>query len=114
MIKQSKIWGTTEKIASNGNFEVHRIEILQGGYCSEHKHIAKHNMFYVESGELEITQYNDNGINDVTVISDGEQTAVAPGVWHKFRAICDTIAYEIYWSEPIGEDIVRRSVGGVK
>ena len=36
-----KVWGKTANIFSNPNFEVHRIEVNKGGYCSKHKHKYK-------------------------------------------------------------------------
>mgnify|MGYP000713293983 FL=1 len=40
-----KVWGKTANIFSNPNFEVHRIEVNKGGYCSKHKHKYKFNAF---------------------------------------------------------------------
>ena len=34
-----KVWGMTENIFSNHNFEFHRIEVKKGGFCSKHKHV---------------------------------------------------------------------------
>ena len=31
---QGKIWGKTLDIFKNSNFELHRIEIKKGGFCS--------------------------------------------------------------------------------
>jgi len=31
-----------------------------------------------------------------------------------FTALQDTVAYEIYYSEPISNDIIRENCGGVK
>ena len=28
-----KIWGKTENVFSNHNFEFHRIEVVKGGFC---------------------------------------------------------------------------------
>ena len=55
-----KVWGKTANIFSNPNFEVHRIEVNKGGYCSKHKHKYKFNAFYVESGELDIIIYKND------------------------------------------------------
>lgn len=112
-MKYSKFWGNTELIWSGSNVEIHRIEVLKGGFCSEHKHETKYNMFYVENGELEISIWNDNGIIDNTVIRNGESTSVSPGIFHKFMALSDTIAYEIYYTELNNTDIIRRTVGGM-
>lgn len=112
MIKQSKIWGETAKIFSLNNVEIHRINIDSGGYCSEHYHEYKYNQFFVESGEIEVTIFRDNGINETTVLRPHEQTTVPPKLLHKFKANKDSVVYEIYWVAMEGEDIVRRTVGG--
>ena len=52
---QGKVWGETREIFSNPNFELHRIEVNKGAFCSKHKHIHKINAFYIEKGKLKIT-----------------------------------------------------------
>lgn len=111
-MKSGKIWGKTEALFSRNNVEVHRIEVEQGGYCSRHKHRGKWNMFFIESGELEVLQYKDDGAHDTTILVAGDNCAVPPGELHQFRAITDVIAYELYWVELDANDIVRETVGG--
>jgi quercetin dioxygenase-like cupin family protein len=106
-----KVWGSTQLIFKNQNFEVHRIEIKKGGFCSKHKHEYKHNLFFVESGELNVTVWK-NDLEDVTEMFGGDTTDAKPGEFHQFKAVTDVIAYEIYYSEPISGDIVRETVGG--
>lgn len=110
---EGKVWGTTECIHKNSIFEVHRICAKAGGYCSEHYHDMKYNMFWIESGEMKISRFNGDLV-DVTVIKDGMSTIVPPNIWHMFEAVKDTIAYEIYWVELPVLDIVRRTTGGLK
>jgi len=114
-MKSGKIWGSTDLIFSNDNFEVHRIFINKGGTCSKHKHQYKHNIFYVERGILNIKVWKkDYNLIDVTRLTQREMTDVPPGEFHQFEALADTVALEIYYSEPISGDIIRESVGGKK
>lgn len=113
-IKQGKIWGLTERIFGHNNVEVHRIDVKKGGYCSKHHHVNKYNLFYVEVGALEITFYQDNGLEDKTFLGAGDSLVVPPGKWHRFEATESTVAYEIYWSDLDPDDIVREDHGGVK
>jgi len=113
-VKQTKIWGTTNDLFFKNNVEVHRIEIVKGGFCSKHRHEYKFNMFFVESGELEIGIWTNEGMIDKTILKAGEQSAVPPNVYHKFTANEDTIAYEIYWTELSPSDIIRETVGGIE
>lgn len=108
----NKIWGKQQKVFDTPNFEVWRIEVDKGGYCSRHFHRHKFNMFYVESGKLKVsTLQNDSKLVDETVLCNGEQTIVSPGHEHMFLALENTVAYEFYWVE-LGEDIIRRMPGG--
>ena len=110
---QGKIWGKTQDIFKNPNFELHRIEINKGGYCSKHKHTYKFNAFYIEKGKLKISIYQtDYDLVDDTIALTGDLSIVKPGMYHKFEALEDTICYEIYWVELNHNDKERESVGG--
>lgn len=107
-----KIWGQTQSIESNNSLELHRIEVLAGGVCSKHRHQHKFNGFFVESGRLLIRVWkNDYDLVDVTVLTAGQYTRVAPGEFHQFEAQEDTVAFEIYWCEFPHDDIQRETVG---
>ena len=115
MNTQGKIWGKTQDIFKNSNFEIHRIEAKRGGFCSKHKHKHKYNAFYIEKGKLKVTVYeNDYDLVDETIISTGEMTTAKPGTFHRFEALEDTICYEIYWVQLNPNDIHREDVGGNK
>lgn len=113
-MKYNKIWGTTEQVYNGNNVEIHRIEINQGGYCSRHIHHYKHNMFFVESGKLQIEVWKNDSLVDKTVLEAGQSTSVAPNEPHRFTALAPTIAYEIYWVTLLPEDIQRFTQGGVE
>jgi len=114
MITQGKIWGQTFSIFQKPNFELHRINVKKGGFCSTHKHKHKHNAFFVESGKLKIKIHQlDYGLIDETIISQGDLSVVKPQHYHSFEALENTIAYEVYWTELNHDDIERKNVGGV-
>lgn len=109
-----KIWGSTSLIESNGLFEFHKINTKKDGVCSKHLHKYKWNGFYVHSGKLLIRVWqNDYDLVDETILSDGEYSKVAPGLYHQFECLEDCIAFELYWSELNHNDIERESVGYV-
>lgn len=115
-VTRGKVWGNTSTIFAKNNVEIARIEIEPGGYCSKHKHETKYNLFYVESGKLEIKIFRTDAnkqIEDVTVLGPQGSTFVEPGLFHTFRAIEKTVAYEIYWTELSLDDIQRETVGGI-
>jgi mannose-6-phosphate isomerase-like protein (cupin superfamily) len=112
-MKESKIWGDTTSVWSNGNAEVHRISVKHGGFCSKHKHEHKYNLFYVESGKLLIEIWRNERIVDKTTLHSGESTIVPPCVFHKFTALENSIAIEVYWVALDKKDIIRESSGGI-
>jgi mannose-6-phosphate isomerase-like protein (cupin superfamily) len=111
---QGKVWGLTNFIFGNNNFEIHRIEVNKGGFCSTHKHQHKFNAFYIEEGQLKVTIHQtDYGLNDETIMNKGDLTIVKPELFHSFEALTDVVCYEIYWTELDHNDIQRESVGGI-
>lgn len=110
---RGKIWGKTELVhLVPGVLEFHRIEAKAGGVCSKHAHQSKTNGFFVESGKLLIREWqNAYDLVDETILEAGDYTTVPPGVFHQFEVIEDCIAFELYYAELIGDDILRESVG---
>ena len=115
MMMQGKVWGETQTLLVTPMIEVHRIMINPGGYCSMHKHEFKWNMFYVTYGELDIhVRKNDYDLVDVTNLTVGQFTSVAPNEYHMFKAReGPASALEIYYLESISKDIIRETVGGL-
>lgn len=111
-MKQAKVWGVTNHIWTGNNVEVHRIDIVSGGFCSKHKHTHKYNMFEVERGELMIEVWRPD-IVEKTNLKAGDTTIIEPGFYHRFMAKVDTIALEIYWVTLNEIDITRENQGGI-
>jgi quercetin dioxygenase-like cupin family protein len=111
--KAGKVWGMTELIALvPGVVEFHRIETRKGGVCSKHAHQSKTNGFYVESGKLLIRVWQKAyDLVDETILEAGDYMAVPPGVQHQFECLEDAVAFELYYAQLVGDDIVRESVG---
>jgi mannose-6-phosphate isomerase-like protein (cupin superfamily) len=112
-----KIWGATEPLIVTPLFEMHRLTIKPGFRCSLHVHRFKWNAFFVIFGELfiDIVSTDMGGAVTVEHLKGGGITTVGPGVHHQFRTDEDgpiTSALEMYYTEPLSEDIVRRNVGG--
>jgi mannose-6-phosphate isomerase-like protein (cupin superfamily) len=113
-MKAGKVWGNTELIFKNPFIEFHRIYAEKGGFCSTHMHEHKWNLFYVTSGHLKIhVNKNDYDLTDVTELRALQWTTVKPGEFHSFEAVEDTQAFELYYPEPLSDDIIRKTVGGV-
>lgn len=117
-MKEGKVWGTTQALFCHNNVECHLIHFAKGGYCSTHKHKNKYNRFIVIRGRLKIsvTKYNvpHSAVLDETILEVGQITDVAPDVEHKFEALEDGSAIEIYWVDLDPNDIERNgSQGGI-
>lgn len=110
-----KVWGTTELIEANSFFELHRIEVKKGGFCSKHYHQHKWNSFYLVSGKLEIHVWkNDYDLVDITTLEPGDYTSVPPGELHMFKCLENAVCFELYWAKFDHNDIIRETVGGRK
>jgi mannose-6-phosphate isomerase-like protein (cupin superfamily) len=109
-----KIWGTTECLMPAPNCEVHKLKIKAHHRCSHHRHHGKANFFYVESGHLyiDVWRADDQGF-DALLLRAGEALTVPAGVAHRFRTDDEPCeALEIYYHEPLAEDIERFDQGG--
>jgi mannose-6-phosphate isomerase-like protein (cupin superfamily) len=112
--KNGKIWGSTIPLLVTPLIEVHKIDVKPQMQCSLHKHANKWNAFYVIDGSIEIhVQKRDYELTDVTILSAGDFTTVKPGEYHKFvTRVNPATVLEIYYLEPLSEDIIRQTVGG--
>lgn len=114
-MKSGKVWGTTERVLVTPFCEVHYITAKAGSRCSMHKHEHKTNCFYVLKGHLRIVvEKNDYDLVDVTDLMPHERMEVPPNEFHRFEAVTDVEALEIYYPTPISGDIVRRDHGEAK
>ncbi len=116
MTRAGKVWGWTSPIWQGGGACANLIYVKAGGFCSEHRHAAKYNLFYNLSftGKLIVKIWQgDYELVDVTELGHNESLVVKPGLYHQFRADGDLKALEFYWGECREDDIERRTVGGV-
>ncbi len=112
---EGKVWGNTRLLLRTPLVEVHRLEVVPGGFCSWHKHRHKWNAFIVHSGALTIEIRKEAyPLTDKTVLRAGDFTTVKPGEEHRFVAgLSPAEVFEIYYPEMLTEDIVRADVGGI-
>jgi len=114
LTKQGKAWGETTEFFRNALVSAHHLSIKKGGFCSEHKHAQKYNLFYVLQGKLKIIIWRDKTTKDITVLGPGQSTAVSPDFYHKFEAMTDVECIEMYQVFLEDPDIERRTEGGLK
>ena len=114
LTKQGKAWGETTEFFRNAMVSAHHLSVKKGGYCSEHCHAIKYNLFYVLAGKLRITIWRDITQKDITVLGPGQRTAISPGFYHMFEALTDVECIEVYQVFLADPDIERRNEGGLK
>lgn len=113
--QEEKLWGRNHIIHIDHSFQICHIFINKGGFCSNHLHTHKWNQFYIVSGKLTVMSYDSEGMpTGLVVLGPTECIKIPPGMNHRFEALEDTQALEIYWSELSEHDIVRTDLGGVR
>lgn len=111
-MKSGKVWGATRLVFSSPQFEVHLLDVYPNSRCSKHRHDHKRNAFYVISGDLTIEVWKkDYPLTDHTLLRTNEQTEVGVGEFHRFSSDQGALALEIYYPEPLGQDIFREDHG---
>jgi mannose-6-phosphate isomerase-like protein (cupin superfamily) len=113
MNKEGKIWGENILIFQNDNIQINQIYIKKGGRCSKHLHKNKNNLFFVQSGKLHIEKWCENGMVDNTILTKQQQTIIPNMVYHRFTALEDTEALEIYFMNIEENDILRADMGSI-
>lgn len=111
-MKEGKAWGETTGLVQAPLFSIHYLRVEKGGYCSEHRHAAKKNLFFVLVGRLRIRIWRPEGIVDVVDLGPEQETEIPPGVYHQFEGLESTLAIEVCEVELEPGDIDRRTHGG--
>jgi quercetin dioxygenase-like cupin family protein len=112
MMTEGKVWGTTAEVYQDGNISVHHLKAKAGGFCSEHRHAFKDNIFVVLEGELRVGIERGGGMIDQTTLHSGDSITVPAGTWHTFLAVRNSVFIEIYRAGLREPDIERRTQGG--
>jgi mannose-6-phosphate isomerase-like protein (cupin superfamily) len=108
-----KAWGHTTKIMETDSFEIHKIFVEKGGYCSIHRHAGKNNSFYILFGVLQLTEWGTGDVRKDRVLKTNELYTCKQGIKHQFRALSEVGALEIYHTCINPDDIIRYSEGGL-
>jgi mannose-6-phosphate isomerase-like protein (cupin superfamily) len=112
-MKSGKIWGETNLVFSNNSVQINQIHIKKGGRCSKHMHNHKNNIFFVQSGELLIEQWTKEWLVDSTILKKEDKMNISSQVFHRFTALEDTKALEIYYLDIDNDDIIREDTGSM-
>ena len=97
-----KPWGYELRFARTDRYAGKVLFIRAGSQLSLQYHDVKDEAFYVHSGTLELVIGRDQAVE---TLQAGEARRIAPGTVHRFRAVTDTLLFEV--STPELEDVVR-------
>jgi len=113
---QKKLWGQTWPLFRDDNLLIMRLLVGAGGYCSEHYHRNRSNLFVVHHGVLLVRTETRGGEWETRAITGGQSLLVPTGSVHQFEArtlvLCDEVYYPCSGGKIDVNDIVRRTEGG--
>ncbi len=114
--KTKKGWGLCTTIFKNSNVVVDLLDIEPGGFCSNHSHKAKYNIFQVLEGELIIVLSLKNVERKTTLTKISSAYTIIPGVHHYFKteSHIGCKAIEVSFVKIREDDITRFSKSGIK
>ena len=97
-----KPWGYELRFARTDRYAGKVLFIRAGAQLSLQYHETKDEAFYVQSGTLELVLGKEQSVE---TLGAGEARRIVPGTVHRFRAVTDTLLFEV--STPELEDVVR-------
>jgi mannose-6-phosphate isomerase-like protein (cupin superfamily) len=97
-----KPWGYELRFARTDRYAGKVLFIRAGAQLSLQYHETKDEAFYVQSGTLELVLGKEQ---EAETLKAGEARRITPGTVHRFRAVTDTLLFEV--STPELEDVVR-------
>lgn len=111
---ESKCWGNTRRVGIGSHWDIHYLQLVQGGYCSRHRHTNKWNLFYVASGRVAVEFFNDGESEPYKIVEIGpdERLTVPSRVWHRFRVLENGSMIEVYWPDRWNPDDIERAEEG--
>jgi len=102
--KVDKPWGYELRFVRTDRYAGKLLFIKAGAQLSLQYHDVKDEAFFVQSGTLDLVL--GRGAEQKTLrLTAGESRHIPPGTVHRFRAVTDTLLFEV--STPELEDVVR-------
>jgi len=117
---ESKVWGSAHHVFNSHAAAVSILETVAGGYCSRHSHAQRVNRFIVQSGVIDVVEYDNSGEKELSRVRmlPGSVHDVEAGVVHRFEVLEGGIVVEVYFPAKAGDkvsldDIDRLDIGGM-
>lgn len=95
-----KPWGHWRLLYVDDVYELRKLTLKAGGWCSRHFHTTKCNVFHVLSGSVRVKEYyadtpGEEGMFAVHILTEGSEPVHIPaGVQHRFEVLEDAVVYE--------------------
>ncbi len=102
--KVDKPWGYELRFVRTDRYAGKLLFIKAGSQLSLQYHEKKDEAFYVQSGRLDLV-VGRGSEQEVVPMGPGDSQRITPGTVHRFRAVTDTLIFEV--STPELEDVVR-------
>ena len=99
-----KPWGFELRFVRTDRYAGKALFIKAGSQLSLQYHEKKDEAFYVQSGTLDFV-LGQGPEQTVIRMKPGDSRRIPPGTIHRFRAVTDTLLFEV--STPELEDVVR-------
>jgi mannose-6-phosphate isomerase-like protein (cupin superfamily) len=99
-----KPWGYELRFVRTDRYAGKVLFIKAGSQLSLQYHERKDEAFFVQTGTLELV-LGRRAIQTVLTMGPGDSRHITPGTVHRFRAVTDTLLFEV--STPELEDVVR-------
>ena len=99
-----KPWGYELRFVRTDRYAGKVLFIKAGSQLSLQYHEKKDEAFFVQSGTLELV-LGRGGDQTAVTMRPGDSRHITPGTVHRFRAVTDTLLFEV--STPELEDVVR-------
>ena len=92
----SKGWGYEKWIANGPEYCGKLLFLAKGKKCSWHYHVLKDEVFYVQSGAVELVYGTDDDKSKgtIVVLAQGDKFHMARGTRHQMYALQDTELFE--------------------
>src|SRR5262245_21544 len=102
VVRVDQPWGYELRFVRTDRYAGKVLFIKAGSQLSLQYHEKKDEAFLVHSGSLELVLGREERVEK---LGPGEARHITPGTVHRFRAITDTLLFEV--STPELEDVVR-------
>lgn len=103
-----KSWGSELWLVNNHLYCGKRMYIKKGYRCSYHRHLIKHETFFVTKGAVRVEcGWSDKEVESVVVLFAGDSMTIPVKMWHRFSSIKGPATMMEFSTTHSDEDVER-------